>query len=285
MRLFIADAFTAEAFGGNPAGVAVLDSEHTFPDDSFMKKLAAELKHSETAFVLPLGGCRFRLRYFTPASEVDLCGHATIAAFTVLKDIGLVCGGTSIAETKAGTIDVSFDGDTVLMSMAEPKIIRDFSSDEAASFYEAFGLSLDDCPAPLYPEAVSTGLPDIMLPVADRQCLASLKPDFPKISELSKRHNVVGFHVFSLGTDNGITADCRNFAPLYGIDEEAATGTSNGALTYYLFKRGLIRENTLNTFLQGEAFGRPSVINSRLTGSKIYIGGRAVILFGGKFRF
>lgn len=285
MLLLIADAFTGETFGGNPAGVAVLNSEKAFPDESFMKKLAAELKHSETAFVLPLGGGRFKLRYFTPAAEVDLCGHATIASFTVLKDIGLAADGTYIAETKAGTIDISIDGDTVLMSMAEPQIIRGFSDSESASFYEAFGLSLADRPALLSPEAVSTGLPDIMLPVKDRQSLFALKPDFPKISELSKQYDVVGFHVFSLGTAKDITAECRNFAPLYGIDEEAATGTSNGALTYYLFKRGLSSENKLNTFLQGEALGRPSVINSRLTGNKIYIGGRAVILFGGKFRF
>ena len=86
MRLFIVDAFAKRRFAGNQAGVALLPAGEDFPEPGFMQALAAELRHSETAFVKRLGPDRFRLRYFTPEGEVDLCGHATIAAFTVLRE-------------------------------------------------------------------------------------------------------------------------------------------------------------------------------------------------------
>ncbi|HYE68252.1 MAG TPA: PhzF family phenazine biosynthesis protein, partial [Anaerovoracaceae bacterium] len=92
-------------------------------------------------------------------------------------------------------------------------------------------------------------------------------------------------HAFAVNTQDG-AVHCRNFAPLYDIDEEAATGTSNGALTYYLYKNGLLRPGTDNLFIQGEAMNRPSKITSRLTADgdniKIQVGGNAVILACGE---
>ena len=85
MLIYVADAFTDRCFGGNPAGIVLLDREHTFPGSHCMQKLAAELKHSETAFVLPDKNHRFHIRYFTPVREVDLCGHATICRFCPFK--------------------------------------------------------------------------------------------------------------------------------------------------------------------------------------------------------
>lgn len=281
MRVYIADAFAAAAFGGNPAGVVYLDTEDSFPDEAFMKNLAAELRYSETAFILPLDSAKFRIRYFTPTDEVELCGHATIASFAVLRALGVAGGAPCTAVTAADDITVAFDGDTILMSMADAVNIQDFDETESAAFYEAFGLSPSDGYPKLLPRAVSTGLPDIMLSVKNRTVLASLKPDFEKIAALSRRHRVVGFHVFTPALTDGTTAFCRNFAPLYGINEEAATGTSNGALSSYLYDHGMISENEINTFIQGEAMHRPSVIQSCLKDGKIFIGGTAVILFGG----
>ena len=96
---------------------------------------------------------------------------------------------------------------------------------------------------------------------------------------------MVGVHAFTVNAEDG-AIHCRNFAPLYDIDEEAATGTSNGALTYYLYKNGLLREGTENIFIQGEAMNRPSKITSRLTLDdgriKIQVGGSAGILACGE---
>jgi len=126
---------------------------------------------------------------------------------------------------------------------------------------------------------VDTGLPDIMMPLASRALLAELKPDMAAISALSEKLNVTGVHAFT--AENG-TVYCRNFAPLYGIDEESATGTSNGALTYYLYRRGLVGSGKTNLFIQGEAMGKPSKIYSKLTldeagNAAIRVGGSAVV--------
>ena len=126
---------------------------------------------------------------------------------------------------------------------------------------------------------------DIMMPVKDMAALNGLAPDMKALSDLSAAYNVTGVHAFTLSEPDGV--HCRNFAPLYDIDEEAATGTSNGALTYYLYKRGIVKAEQDNLFIQGEAMDRPSKISSRLSlkedGSvKIRVGGVAAILAEGE---
>ena len=98
MRYFIVDAFTEQPFGGNPAGVVLLDS---FPSEELMRKIAAELRYSETAFIRRHSTQEFTVRYFTPEAEVDLCGHATIASFFVLFHKGLA-SGQCLCHTRAG---------------------------------------------------------------------------------------------------------------------------------------------------------------------------------------
>ena len=84
MRIFVCDAFSSEVFKGNQAGVVILDEKENYPDENFMKNIAAELKHSETAFVKKIDNKTFKIRYFTPTDEVELCGHATISVFSTL---------------------------------------------------------------------------------------------------------------------------------------------------------------------------------------------------------
>ena len=159
--------------------------------------------------------------------------------------------------------------------------VDSFSAAEQAALYAAFGLDAADQPAGLEPRVVNTGLPDILLPVKDRLALERAAQDEAEVTRLSRRYNAVGVHMFCLDPDGTVTARCRNFAPLYAIPEEAATGTANGALTYYLYCRGLISPGTENRFLQGESMGKPSEVLSRLTetdaGTKIRVGGRAVL--------
>ena len=122
MKFQIVDAFTRQTFGGNPAGVVLLPEGAEFPADETMRKTAAELRYSETAFIKPLGGNRFQIRYFTPAAEVELCGHATIGSFHALQEMGLVVeGGTYIDETLSGTLEVVVGKDAILMDMAKPQ--------------------------------------------------------------------------------------------------------------------------------------------------------------------
>ena len=93
MKYYIVDAFSSHAFGGNTAGVVLLEKSQPFPADKLMQQVAAELRYSETAFVQKLGSKEFRVRYFTPCCEVDLCGHATIATFGLMYQLGLLAEG------------------------------------------------------------------------------------------------------------------------------------------------------------------------------------------------
>lgn len=281
MRLYIADAFTTQKFSGNQAGVALLDAGEEMPSDAFMQTLAAELKHSETTFVKQEGENAFRIRYFTPDGEVDLCGHATIAAFTALRDADGLAPGSYRALTLAGEMEIEVSRDSVWMDMAPPVEARVFTFDEAAELYAAYGLTVEDMPGGFLPKAVSTGLCDILLPVKSAELLNSALQNENAVTQLSKHYNVVGVHMFCPTLRPGETAHCRNFAPLYAIPEEAATGTSNGALTYYLFRYGAIRPGEVNRFVQGEKMGKPSEILSRLDvdgdAVKVRVGGRAVL--------
>ena len=246
-----------------------------------MQALAGELKHSETAFVLRTGERAFHIRYFTPAGEVDLCGHATIAAFTVLRETGRVAPGSYSLRTRSGDLEIRVGTETVWMDMAPPREGNGFSEAEQRRLYQAYGLTLDHRAEGLEAQMVSTGLMDILLPVRDRTVLDMAIQDEGEVSRISKEYHVTGVHMFCLEERSGVTARCRNFAPLYAIPEEAATGTSNGALTFYLYNRGLIVPGEENRFVQGEAMGKPSEILSRLTavpgGVRICVGGQAVL--------
>ena len=244
------------------------------------RALAGELKHSETAFVRRTGEGSFHIRYFTPAEEVDLCGHATIASFTVLRERRAIGPGTYALHTRSGDLSIQVGADAVWMDMAPPADGRSFSEEEQAELYAAYGLSLADRPEGLEAQAVSTGLLDILLPVRDLAALERAEQNEGEVTRLSERYGVVGVHMFCPSTPDA-AAHCRNFAPLYAIPEEAATGTSNGALTYYLYRRGLTAAGAENRFVQGEKMGKPSEILSRLTdggdGVKVQVGGRAVL--------
>ena len=293
MRFAIVDAFTNEIFGGNPAGIVILPKGKDFPAEEVMIKTAAELRHSETVFIKKMPENRFRLRYFTPAAEVELCGHATIGAFSFLKEEGMVDAANGyINETLAGDLNVSVEDDFVLMDMSHPEIVGGMGEEDRKELYRVMGLSEKDqgeweeYPAlTLEPKKVSTGLPDIMMPVADERELEKIDPDHPALAELSKKHQVVGVHAFTLNSKDG-KIHARNFAPLYQINEEAATGTANGALIYYLYTLGLAWEGKPYTIVQGEKMGRPSLIMAKLQreGEKerIMVGGTAATLVKGE---
>ena len=285
MKYFTVDAFAQEPFGGNPAGVVLIGRGESFPDDETMRKIAAEMRYSETAFVLQNGPAEFTVRYFTPAAEVELCGHATIASFSVLREEGIVPEGTiCINHTRAGDLEITV-GKKILMEMATPSIIGEIEDTSCLAQIMNVGkraLSEETLMGDLPTQIVSTGLPDIIFPVASVEKLNSLTPDMEALSSFSDEMKVVGVHAFALSED-GYTAHVRNFAPLYDIPEESATGTANGALTYYLYKQGIITANSKCTFIQGEAMQRPSVVETEINdGTKVYVGGNSYILTKGE---
>lgn len=279
MKVYVMDSFSDRIFGGNQAGVVLADKAL---EPAVMQQVAAELKHSETAFVWQTEEGN-RLRYFTPAGEVDLCGHATVAVFALLRRLGRIEDGTHKALTRAGALEIEVSGETVWMDMAPPKTLGILPEESWEELYGAYGLTLEDRPADLPPEIVSTGLADIMMPVRNHETLLRAVQDERTVTELSRRFDVTGVHMFCLGEE---AVYCSNFAPLYDIPEECATGTSNGALTYYLYERSLVEPERENLFLQGEHMERPSRILSRLTvqdgAVRVRIGGQAVMSLAGE---
>ncbi|QZY53870.1 PhzF family phenazine biosynthesis protein [Crassaminicella profunda] len=262
VKVYTLNAFGKSSNGGNPAGV-VLNADTL--SDNHMQRIAKEVGFSETAFVQKSNDADFKIRFFTPSEEVDLCGHATIACFYVLANKGIISPGKYKQETKAGVLDleVKMDG-TILMNQALPEFLEIIDKKEIAN---SLNISEDEIASDLPIQIVSTGLKDILIPIKNLDTLLSMKPDFDKITEISKKYNVVGYHAFTLETKLDNTAHCRNFAPLYDIPEESATGTSNGALSCYLFKYGKVTVENKNhlIFEQGYSMNKPSEISASLS--------------------
>ena len=281
MKYFIVDAFTDQPFGGNPAGVVLLDSQ-TFPQEDLMLKIAAELRYSETAFIRRHSANEFTIRYFTPKAEVELCGHATIASFFLLHQKGLA-QGQCLCHTLAGDLNIEA-GKKVMMQMAKPRIVATISDTE--EIYNAIGIpsTLNSKLSTLnFPtQVVYAGLPDIMLPLPDVDMLQSLQPDMEAITAITKRYEAVSIHPFAFSSD-GFTAHVRDFAPQYGVPEESATGTANASLTYYLQQCGHLAAKAECAFIQGEMMGRPSVVATRIhADGNIFVGGTAAVVAEGE---
>ena len=274
MKYFIVDAFTDQPFGGNPAGVVLLDSG-AFPKEDLMLQIATELRYSETAFVKRHSAQEFSIRYFTPKAEVELCGHATVASFFLLHQKGLALG-SCLCHTKAGDLHIKA-GEKVMMQMAKPRIVA--TIDETEEIYQALGVKNYRPTMPV--QIVYAGLPDLMIPLPDVATLQGLQPDMQAVSEITKQLEAVSFHVFAFDND-GYTAHVRDFAPLYDIPEESATGTANASLTYYLQQYGCLGTEAECSFIQGEAMGQPSVVDTRIQANgNLFVGGTAAIVAEG----
>lgn len=275
MKYFVVDAFTDQPFGGNPAGVVLLESDQ-FPEEKLMLQIAAELRYSETAFIRRHSDKEFTIRYFTPKAEVELCGHATIASFYLLHHEGLA-SGTCLCHTLAGDLRIEA-GERVMMQMAMPRIVA--TIEEADEIYKA--LDVSDYHPTMPVQIAYSGLPDLMIPLPDVDTLQALNPDMEAITAITKKYDAVSFHVFAFAND-GYTAHVRDFAPLYGVPEESATGTANAALTFYLQHNGCLGAEADGSFMQGEAMGRPSVVATQIRkDGTIYVGGTAAIVAKGE---
>jgi len=277
-RVYCLNSFAKTKEGGNPAGI-VLEADNF--SSAEMQKIAKKVGFSETAFIQKSEQADFKVSFFTPNAEVDLCGHATIAAFYLLKDLGIIKAGRYTQETGAGIlgIEVAKSG-KIFMNQNLPKFCKSIDTMNIAN---SLNLTLNDFIADLPVQIVSTGLRDIFIPIKSLETLLAIQPNLEEIAKLSKAYNVTGYHVFTLETKLGSTAHCRNFAPLYEIPEESATGTSNGALGCYLFEHGVVSQKQANNlvFEQGYSMGKPSEILVKLiidqAIKEVQVGGTALI--------
>ena len=272
--VYVAVAFSKDAKGGNKAGVVLGRSELTSVQKA---AIAKEMGYSETAFVLDSDKADFKLQYFTPTEEVPLCGHATIAAFSTLKLLNMLDKPDCTIETEAGILNIHIKDDgLILMEQNRPAYLEVLDSDIFTGCIER---NFIDHRFPI--QIVSTGLNDVMLPVDSVEHLEQLSPDFEMIANMSKEKEVVGVHAFTIIKESDVTAICRNFAPLYGIDEESATGTASCALACYLFKYH--KQQPQYIFEQGHNMGEISriIVNLSYYGSvidSVFVGGYGYLL-------
>lgn len=280
IKAYLVNAFTASGTGGNPAGV-VLCADKLSNEDKL--KIAQVVGYSETAFISSDEQVDFEVSFFTVTGEVDFCGHATLAAFSTLFDQGLITEGQYVQRTKAGLLKVSVESNgQIVMEQKLPEFLGRVSNQKISELIAIDAKVLDSTELPS--EVISTGLPDIIVPVPQGY-LSKIKVNEATTSAYCEEHNIVGIHAFELNEEStSHTASCRNFAPLFGISEESATGSASGALACYLTKH-LVRENTGTnnfTFEQGRDMGGVSKISATVDANennitKVSVGGFAQI--------
>lgn len=273
------DAFTTKSQGGNPAGV--VSSAQGLTSEQ-MQATATALGFSETAFVLPHADADREIRFFTPTAEVGLCGHATIASWHLLMEQGAVGPGRYRMWTRSGMQALKCEtSGRVAMSQNQPQFGAVIDPDPVA---RALGLQTAQLlPASRLPvQVASTGLHKIFAPIRDLESLMAIQPDLEAIEAISRSAGAIGIYCYTLESQQGGIAQCRNFAPVVGISEDSATGTSAAATACLLYHHGVVDDGQVDDliFEQGYALNQPSEIRVRLeirgsTIDKVWVAGCA----------
>lgn len=253
------DAFTDKPFRGNPAAVCILKEA---ADAAWMQNVAKEMNLSETAFLLPQGE-GFNLRWFTPAVEVDLCGHATLASAHVLWELGyLKLDATAQFFTRSGLLTASRQGDWIELNfpVTPPEKVMSFPDNLAV----ALGVS---------PKYVGKNQFDYLIEVDSEEIVREMQPNFT----LLKTFPVRGFIVTSLASKPEYDFVSRFFAPGAGIDEDPVTGSAHCCLAP--FWREKLNKNE---FLAYQASARGGIIRVRSHQDRVYLGGQAVTVLRGE---
>ncbi len=279
------DAFTKQPFNGNSAAVIFADDL----TDEEMQAIAKEMNLSETAFISSSDKADLKLKWFTPAIEVELCGHATIASLHYLAERNIIQRNSPITfETLSGVIECLVDEDTYYMKLPVP-IFEKFESryDDIINTLGIDQNDLDD----QYPFILQNN-GNLFIYVRSLEAIKNLKPNFKELVKLSKEEgDFTEVTVFSRETVEAENdAHLRFFAPYYGIDEDPVTGSANGPLLLVMRKLGLIEKDTEGktfTFEQGDFLGRMGRVNVSFSQGKneLMIAGNAVTVLKGELTF
>ena len=250
--IYQVDAFTSEPFKGNPAAVCILDQR---PADGWMQNIAMEMNLSETAFIYPGEGSTM-IRFFSPASEVDLCGHATLSASHIMYEFGFVKPGEEIhLVSKAGELITRKEGDWIVMNFPVYKLEK---MDITEDFQSITGVN----PVELYSAAFGWTLALL----ANEDVVKSMTPDF-KAMKNSPFGDLI---VTAPPSGEGYDFCVRCFAPALGIDEDPVTGSAHCALApFWNMKTGKTE------FISHQVSKRGGVLKVALKNDRTEISGQA----------
>ncbi|MGY0487886.1 PhzF family phenazine biosynthesis protein [Streptomyces sp. WG-D5] len=266
MRIRIVDAFTDRPFAGNPAGVLLLDA---FPDDAWLQNVALEVNHAETAFAHPLpdgGEADWALRWFTPATEVDMCGHATLATAHVLHTTGTTRGPVRFA-TRSGVL-VATPGE-------DGSLTLDFPTAPLTEETAPAGLAAALGAEPLSVHDTGPSVGDLVVELADEKTVRGLSPDHKALVGLSERGIIATARAADPTGDYDFVSRC--FFPNVGVDEDPVTGSAHTALAPFWAAR-LGRDEL--TGLQASARG--GLVRVALRGERTLLTGKAVTTIEGE---
>jgi PhzF family phenazine biosynthesis protein len=260
LPLFQVDAFTDRPFAGNPAAVCVLDGER---DDAWLQSVAAEMNLSETAF-LRGAGTDWQLRWFTPAVEVDLCGHATLASAHALWEAGFADPAAPLLfQTRSGALAASRRGEEIELDFpAEPAS----PAEPPSGLLDALGVTA---------RFVGRNRLDYLVEVESEEWLRGIRPRFAALATAGGP--VRGVIVTSPSADPRFDFVSRYFAPAVGIDEDPVTGAAHCCLGPFWGER--LGRSELVGF---QASPRGGIVRVRLGRGRVFLGGRAVTVLRGE---
>ncbi|MFF0747412.1 PhzF family phenazine biosynthesis protein [Streptomyces sp. NPDC004111] len=272
MRIRTVDAFTSTPFQGNPAAVLLLENSHAFPEDAWLQRVATELNLSETAFAHPLPPGRnteadWALRWFTPTTEVDMCGHATLATAHVLKTTSTAPTPITRFTTRSGTLTTTAhpDGSLTLDFPTAPLT----PVEAPAGLAEALGTE------PLSVHFTGDLVGDLLVECRSEQDVHALSPDLRALAGLSRRGIIATARAQDPGKGYDFATRC--FFPAVGIDEDPVTGSAHTALAPFWSAR--LGRSEL-TGLQGGA--RTGLVRTALHGDRTHLTGHAVTVLEGE---
>jgi PhzF family phenazine biosynthesis protein len=261
IRVVQVDAFTDRPFAGNPAAVCVLREAAS---ERWMRDVAREMNLSETAFLVPEDG-GFRLRWFTPAVEVDLCGHATVASAHVLwQDGHLPAGAQARFHTRSGLLLADRRGDWIELDFPANLAVP---ADAPPGLFSALGLTA---------QPVMRNQFDYLLEVDSEATVRGMAPDFTALRKLEAR----GIIVTARASTAGFDFVSRFFAPAVGVDEDPVTGSAHCALGPYWGER--LGKTAMTAY---QASARGGIVRVRLDGDRVILGGQAVTVMTGELAY
>ncbi|HKV39516.1 MAG TPA: PhzF family phenazine biosynthesis protein [Blastocatellia bacterium] len=267
----IADVFTDKKFGGNQLAVFTDGREI---DSVAMQNIAREMNYSETTFLLPAeSGGDFKVRIFTPRNELPFAGHPLVGSAYVIAAEGLkqVRGPSArlTLETGAGLINVDLAVENgrpgrTTMTQPLPRVTAVAPDQAVKPLADALGLEAADILGTELPvEALSNGLTVLIVPTRSLKAIQSMQPDYDRLGQLSTQFGAETVLVFTTETVSpNSTAHCRVFAPAAGVFEDAATGSANGPLGYYMVSHKLVEAEPVTRIIseQGYEMNRPSTL-------------------------